>query len=395
MAECLSSLQALSAIAEKPCWSETGSKVRLGTPFQHLLKQAQKLNDEEASALQPLLELLAQVPVIRGMEPVLPLARVDSGIDALVWLQLENRQQPLACAVLTNGQPRHVRLALWELTHAIRRDCPDAIPLLIAPFLSPASQALCKEHEVAFIDQQGSARLVFDGVFIERVAAGQPVAVRRELKSLFTPKAAQLLRLLLRDPWRPWRVAELAEKAEVSLGQVSNVRRALLDREWATLTDEGLTLKNPDALLDAWSEAYAGLGGKKKSYYTTLHGKVLEDAFLELFRDQRDRPGVLLASFTAAKWLAPYGRIATHNLLSQPAEVEHLHQALALQPAVNGANVVVTMPAHEGVFLDAVHLSPGIACTSPVQTFLDLSAAGERGKEAAAHLRSKLLRWST
>jgi len=29
-----------------------------------------------------------------------------------------------------------------------------------------------------------------------------------------------------------------------------------------------------------------------------------------------------------------------------------------------------------------------------VQTFLDLSAAGERGKEAAAHLRSKLLRWS-
>ncbi len=33
-------------------------------------------------------------------------------------------------------------------------------------------------------------------------------------------------------------------------------------------------------------------------------------------------------------------------------------------------------------------------CTSPVQTFLDLSAAGERGKEAAEHLRSKLLRWT-
>jgi hypothetical protein len=29
-----------------------------------------------------------------------------------------------------------------------------------------------------------------------------------------------------------------------------------------------------------------------------------------------------------------------------------------------------------------------------VQTFLDLSAAGERGQEAAAHLRSRLLRWS-
>ena len=384
----------LSTNAEMAPHTEIGGKLARPGGFQHLLKQALELKEGESLGLQSLLELLAQVPVIRGVEPVLSRTWDASGIDALVGLQLEDRLQPLACAVLGNGQPRHVRLALWELTHAIRRDCPDAIPLVIAPFLPPASQALCKEHKVAFIDQQGNARLVFDGVFIERVAAGKPASVRRDLKSLFTPKAAQVLRLLLRDPWRPWRVTELAEKAEVSLGQVSNVRRALLDREWATVTEEGLALKDPDALLDAWSEAYAGLGGKKNSYYTTLHGKGLEDAFLELFRDQRDRPGVLLASFTAAKWLAPYGRIATHNLLSQPAELEHLHQTLALQPAVNGANVVVTMPAHEGVFLDAVHPSPGIVCTSPVQTFLDLSAAGERGKEAAEHLRSKLLRWT-
>jgi len=384
----------LSANAEKPQNTEIGGRLAKYGAFQHLLKQALVLKEEESLGLQPLLELLAQVPVIRGVETVLPQARDASGIEALVWLQLEERRQPLACAVLAHGQPRHVRLALWELTHAIRRDCPDAIPLLIAPFLSPASQALCKQHQVAFLDHQGNARLVFDGVFIERVAAGQPVAVRRELKSLFTPKAAQLLRLLLRDPWRPWRVTELAEKAEVSLGQVSNVRRGLLNREWATVTDEGLTLKDPDALLNAWSAAYSGLGGKRQSYYTTLHGKGLEDAFLELFHDQRDRPGVLLASFTAAKWLAPYGRIATHNLLSQTAELERLHQALALQPAVSGANVVVTVPAQEGVFFDAVYPFPGIACTSPLQTYLDLSAAGERGKEAAEHLRSKLLRWT-
>lgn len=384
----------LSTNAEMILNTETGGRIARLRGFQHLLKQALELKEAESLGLQSLLELLAQVPAIRGVEPFLSRAWDTSGIDALVGLQLEERLQPLACAVLANGQPRHVRLALWELTHAIQRDCPDAIPLLIAPFLSPASQALCNEHQVAFLDQQGNARLVFDGVFIERVTAGKPASVRRDLKSLFTPKAAQVLRLLLRDPWRPWRVTELAGKAEVSLGQVSNVRRGLLDREWATVTEEGLALKDPDALLDAWSEAYAGLGGKKNSYYTTLHGKGLEDAFLELFRDQRDRPGVLLASFTAAKWLAPYGRLATHNLLSQPAELEHLHQTLALQPAVNGANVVVTMPAHEGVFLDAVHPSPGIVCTSPVQTFLDLSAAGERGKEAAEHLRSKLLRWS-
>jgi hypothetical protein len=383
----------LSANAERARNAENRAKLDFGATFQHLLNHAQKLKEEASLELQPLLELLAQVPMIRGVETVLPQqTQMDTDIDALVWLQLEERRQPLACELLANGQPRHVRLAIWELTNAIRRNCPEAIPLLIAPFFSPASQALCTEHQIAFFDHQGNARLVFDGVFIERLAAGRPAAVRRDLKSLFTPKAAQVLRILLRDPWRAWRVTELAETAEVSIGQVSNVRRGLLDREWATVTDEGLILKNPDAVLDAWSDDYPGLSGKRLNYYTTLHGKGLEDAFLELFSDQRDRPGVLLASFTAAKWLAPYGRIATHHLICQPAQLEHLHQTLALQPAVNGANVVVTLPAHEGVFLDAVHLSPGIACTSPVQTFLDLSAAGERGKEAAEYLRRKLLK---
>ena len=156
---------------------------------------------------------------------------------------------------------------------------------------------------------------MFDGVFIERVAAGQPAAVRRDLKSLFSPKAAQVLRFLFRDPWRPWRVLDLAQVAEVSLGQVSNVRRGLLDREWATVTDEGLLLKGPDALLDDWSAAYAGMGGKRQSYYTTLHAKGLDDAFSCLFSDQPERPGVLLASFTAANWLAPHGRTGTNYLL--------------------------------------------------------------------------------
>lgn len=132
----------LSTNAEMPRSTETGGKLaRLGA-FQHLLKQALALKEEEVLGLQSLLELLAQVPAIRGVEPVLPRAWDASGIDALVRLQLEDRLQPIACAVLANGQPRHVRLALWELTHAIRRDCPDAIPLLIAPFLSPPARPL-------------------------------------------------------------------------------------------------------------------------------------------------------------------------------------------------------------------------------------------------------------
>ena len=57
----------------------------------------------------------------------------------------------------------------------------------------------------------GNARIAFGGVFIERTVADKPVAEQRELKSLFRPKSAQVLRAMLRDPGRAWRVTELSE----------------------------------------------------------------------------------------------------------------------------------------------------------------------------------------
>ena len=105
-----------------------------------------------------------------------------------------------------------------------------------------------QREQCGFLDLVGNARLAFDNVFIERRVSGRPPADRRELKSLFKPKSAQVLRVLLRDPRRAWRVTELAEPAGVSLGHVSNVRAGLLDREWAQVSEGGLFLSEPDAL---------------------------------------------------------------------------------------------------------------------------------------------------
>ena len=97
----------LSANAEKAQNAENRAKLDLVASFQHLLNPAQKLKAEASLDLQSLLELLAQVPMIRGVETVLPQQiQMDTGIDALVWLQLEERWQPLACELLANGQPR-------------------------------------------------------------------------------------------------------------------------------------------------------------------------------------------------------------------------------------------------------------------------------------------------
>ncbi len=50
-------------------------------------------------------------------------------------------------------------------------------------------------------------------------------------------------------------------------------------------------------------------------------------------------------------------------------------------------------PKDRGLLEDTVEPAPGAVCTGVIQTYLDLAAAGERGQEAAEHLRREQLKW--
>lgn len=314
-------------------------------------------------------------------------------VDITVSLKVGGQTKVLACEVKSSGQPRHVRTALLQLRDYLAQHEPAAIPVFIAPYLSPEAQALCGEQDVGFLDLEGNARIVFDGIFIERQVASKPVTERRELRSLFKPKSAQVLRVMLRDPSRPWRVTELAQAAAVSLGHVSNVRSSLLEREWGRVSDAGLYLSEPDALLDDWRDAYEPPAANRLGFYTTLHGGAFEDAARRVLRAEGEAGMVIFASFSAAHWLAPYGRTGTQYFYADEQGLERLMPILKLSPVSNGENLVVNILKDRGLFLDAVEPAPGAFCTGLVQTYLDLSNAGERGRESADHLRRERLQW--
>ena len=159
----------------------------------------------------------------------------------------------LIVEVKPNGAPRYVRSGVLQLESDIARlrregegvEQTDFIPMLVSQYLSPQSRAICKDHDVAYLDSVGNARLVFDTVYIERTVAEKPVTESRALRSLFSPKASAILRVLLREPSRAWRVAELAREARASYGHVSNVRKALLEREWLEASSAGVVLVQP------------------------------------------------------------------------------------------------------------------------------------------------------
>lgn len=358
-----------------------------------MLKVTDSMKLLENRAADALGALIEQVPALKLQD--IKVEQQDSGrvIDILAHVDVSNRHHVLACEVKASGQPRHVRMALLQLRNYIANRGSEMTPIFIAPYLSPEAQALCREQQVGFLDLEGNARLVFDGVFIERIVSSKPSVERRELKSIFKPKSAQVLRVMLRDPNRPWRVTELAKIAGVSLGHVSNVRSGLLDREWAQVSDKGLFISKPDALLDAWRNAYEQDDGRRISFYTTLHGSSFEEAARRILHAGPENGKAIFASFSAAHWIAPYGRTGTRYFYADDSGLEQLKAGLKLSSAAKGENVVVTVPKDDGVFLDTVEPASGAICTGPIQTYLDLAAAGERGREAAEHLRREKLTW--
>jgi len=200
--------------------------------------------------------------------------------------------------------------------------------------------------------------------------------------------------VLLAPPLRAWKTIALAQEASVSLGLVSNVRKLLLDNEWAATSGEGLRVVKPEALAREWQHQYKPYFAARFNGYTLLHGENVEKAIHQALSEANmgQQQHVVLASYSAAHWLAPFARHASYFFYADSRGIEILDKTLQLKPVERGENVVTWEPWEDGVFLGRVQAAPGVWCSSPLQTWLDLSASGERGREAAEHLfQTKLL----
>lgn len=313
--------------------------------------------------------------------------------DILASINAFGHRHTLVCEVKSNGQPRYVRGAALQVRDCVSRMNISAVPILIAPFLSEKSRAICVEYNVGYLDFYGNAFFQVPGILIDVSVADRPVAEKRDLKSLFSPKAAHILRIMLRNPKRAWRVTELAKSANASLGHVSNVRKALLNREWAEDANRGVVLSDPDALLDTWRKVYRCPDGDVIRLYTSLHGPAFEETAKNILSAHSCQNSAAFASFSAARWIAPYGRTGTDYFYADQEGAKKIIDALRASKVDVGNNIEIHILKDRNILKDTVEPAPGVICTSPVQTYLDLSISGERGAESADYLRRKMLVW--
>ena len=360
------------------------------------MKQYDSMKEVEIHAFEAIQSLLSEIPqMMTESTQKEQFQGPDQAIDFRFDMHHAGRPYTLIAEVKRHGQPRHVRNAAYQLrnylAHQHHRFQP--VPLLLAPYLSPDSRSICNELGVSYLDLYGNARLTFGSVFIDRAVADKPKSETRSLRSIFSPKASAILRAMLQYPKKPWRVTDLADTANVSLGHVSNVRRALFEREWIEEHPDGVVLTNPQALLETWRENYRRPFGQSVKGYTHFHGAKLEDHLRFMPSDEFDNPRVICAMNSAAKWISPFGRDAMNTFYADSYGTKILKDVLQFSRTSKGANVTIRTIKDESLFRDAIEPVSGLYCTSPVQTYLDLWNGNERDRESAQFLAEEYFPW--
>lgn len=341
----------------------------------------------EREVLNVLTAHLQDVPFIR-VKSMREQARLgDFNADAVISLRTRSGASVrVIVEVKASGQPRIARDAVNQLVR-FRREAPDAYGVFGAPFVSREAAEICTKEGIGYLDLAGNCRLSFDQVFISREGFRKQLPEKRELRSLYAPKASRVLRVLLMHSKEWWKTQALAGEASVSLGQVQNVKNRLRDREWIAEQRAGFRLINPQALLKEWAENYTYRRNTVRDFYAMGEPDEVEEAVSRVCQEQ----GIpyALTAFSAASRVAPSVR-GQRTTIYVSTVSDDLVNGVGLREVPSGANVSLMVPYDEGVYYSIRDIGSR-KIVSPVQLYLDLKGYRGRGEEAAEAVWQKEL----
>jgi hypothetical protein len=137
-------------------------------------------NELEARAGEALKSLLGQVSAVTFKEMKREswtrgrAAEVATHIVA--HIDIYGHSHTLACEVNADTRLSKVRASIKKLQERAAHIAGETTPVLIAPYLSPEAQALCKQSHAGFLDLEGNARLSLGEVFIGKRSMGGAVS---------------------------------------------------------------------------------------------------------------------------------------------------------------------------------------------------------------------------
>jgi len=346
-----------------------------------------KIDNLEIKAKKALYECLNNISSLNILETEVKPNYGDTQPDYYITLQFQGKLWTIIAEIKNNGEPRYARQA----ANQIRRyysEIQNNYWVFIAPYISLQAAKICEREGIGYLDLAGNCHISFATLYVHIEGRPNPFTRNRYLRSLFSPKAERILRVLLTTGPKEWKMEELASEADVSLGQVSNVKKLLADQDWIDSKTVGFSLSDPLSLLEEWSQNYKYRRNKVENFYTLLSAAEFEYKLAEVCQIKQLRYG--LTGFSGSARYAPAVRYQQVMAYVQN-DIDQLAEYLDVKPVDSGPNVLLLRPYDEGVFYGAEN-KDGTIVVSPIQIYLDLSGIRGRGEEAAEILLDRVIR---
>jgi hypothetical protein len=339
-----------------------------------------KTETGQEAAFQALRNCLEEIPFLQLAD--VPAIENAFKPDFRMGIRIQNRSLTILAEYKSSGQPRLAREAALQIKNWLDSGQGD-YGVFTAPYISSEAAAICKDAGVGYLDLAGNCFLSFETIYVHREGKPNSNIQRREQRSLYSPKAERILRVLLSRPQQGWKTETLAEAAQVSFGQVANVKKFLADHEWLTQNGDGIRLKDPGTVLDEWAAQYRFSRNQVVDYYALAEVAECEYQLAEACQRQGMR--YALTAFSGAARLAPAVRYQ-RAVVYVDGDLDSLTNSLGWKPVTSGSNVSILVPYDEGVFFENREVG-GTQLAAPIQIFLDLQNYRGRGQEAAQAIR--------
>jgi hypothetical protein len=253
-----------------------------------------------------------------------------------------------------------------------------------------AGKRICAELGVSWLDLSGNAdvrgpglRLLVEGKPNKWVRRGRP-------SDIFAPRSSRVARYLLTHSGSEYTKREITRGTQLSEGFVGRIVEKHIELGFVSRASNGsVRVAEPDALLDAWREAYEFRRHRIVEGFTIGRSG---EAMTHDLAGRLDQLGIgYAATGLTAAWM--YTQFAAFRLVTlfvdRPLTDADL-KALEIHQEPRGANTWLVFPKDRSVF-DGAEKRDDVRCAHPLQVYLDLKAQPERAEEAATELRSELL----
>ena len=341
----------------------------------------------EQSAKAAFLSCLSKIPFLEIIDiQQTSDETTDQLFDITAKIKLADGVMSLIAEIKSSGQPRLAREAVNQMLR-YKGKVPDSYFVFIAPYISPRAAEICESEGIGYLDLSGNCLLSFDNVFIQKTDYPNQFKEKRELKSLYTPKAERILRVLLFNPGKKWKIKELSVESGVSLGQASNVKRILFDREFISGKRGGFSLEDPAGLLREWAENYDYRKNNVQEFYSLKSAADIEGA-LAVYCNNRNIK-YTLTGFSGAARIVPAVRYKKAMVYAADLGEEAFSE-ISLKAVKSGGNLLLFTPYDEGVFYGSSKVDE-IQIASETQLYLDIQGYRGRGEEAAEVLYERII----